>query len=527
MLDTAIVGGGLCGLALARGMQEQNRSFAVYEARNRLGGRILSVPSAVAGLSADLGPTWYWPDIQPRMARLVEDLGLPSFPQHDDGTVLHLTDHDKPPETVVMPRLHGGARRLVGGMATLVWMLAELLPVETLHLDHELMAVHDRGDHVDLQFQQGTEQVWIQARHVVLAMPPRLLEQHIHFEPALDAPLMAVMAATPTWMADQAKVVIGYDHPFWREAGHAGNAFVSHDHVALREIYDACDATGQKAALGGFFALPPEFRLAVPTASLNMLVSSQLTQIFGDEASAGEQHIQNWAAERFTCSNRDLSPTESHPDYGDLNLRRQLWNGKLHLGGSETAGYGGGYLEGALDAAARIQRALVEPNAPARHGTPNDATLAHFGAWVADQRSGALAHYRQHLHQYLSDQRRDQLTQRALLGTVEQIYSAALDLLSALPINMTGVGVQRGRSDLTPRVLTPFEGFNRALLDAAVDFNRTSCAISNFGDEHDPGEEYLATISRDLAAAWREFAINTNRVLLAKIARVEESAPAA
>lgn len=54
MLDTAIVGGGLCGLTLARGMREQNRSFAVYEARNRLGGRILSVPSAVvARLSAD------------------------------------------------------------------------------------------------------------------------------------------------------------------------------------------------------------------------------------------------------------------------------------------------------------------------------------------------------------------------------------------------------------------------------------------------------------------------------------------
>lgn len=91
---------------------------------------------------------------------------------------------------------------------------------------------------------------------------------------------------------------------------------------------------------------------------------------------------------------------------------------------------------------------------------------------------------------------------------------------------MTGVGVQRGRSDLTPSVLTPFEGFNRALLDAAVDFNRTSCAISNFGDEHDPSEAYLATISCDLAAAWREFALNTNRLLLFKIARIEESAPA-
>lgn len=533
MLDTAIVGGGLCGLMLARGLKDQGRELAVYEARNRLGGRILSAPCAAAGRAVDLGPTWYWPDIQPRMTHLIEDLGLPSFSQHDDGTVLQLKAHDKPAETVVMDRLHGGARRLGGGMGALIGTLADQLPEETLHLAHELMAVHDRGDHVALLFQRGSEQFWIQARHVVLAIPPRLLAQHIHFSPALDPDLINGMSHTPTWMADQAKVVIGYETPFWRAAGHSGNAFVTHDHVTLREIFDACDANGQHAALGGFFALPAEFRQAVPASSLSMLVASQLTQVFGDAATRGDfleedrhdQWIQDWADERFTCSTADLSPPDGHPEYGDQRLRQRLWNGRLYLGGSETAGYGAGYLEGALDAAARIQRSLLE-STPTQTGAANAISIAQFGTWVNEQRHQALEYYRHHLHRYLSGQQRAQLTQRALLDTVEQIYSGALDQLSTYPFDMSGIGIVHGRSDLTPSVLATFEGFNRTLIDTVVDFNRTSCALSNFGDEHEPEETYLAAISRDLAAAWREFALNVNRTLLAGRTRTEDALPA-
>ena len=60
MLDTAIVGGGLCGLVLARSLRRQGRVVALFEARPRLGGRILSVTGASSGLAMDLGPTWYW-----------------------------------------------------------------------------------------------------------------------------------------------------------------------------------------------------------------------------------------------------------------------------------------------------------------------------------------------------------------------------------------------------------------------------------------------------------------------------------
>ena len=529
MLYTVIVGGGLCGLALANKLHGQGQTFALYEARNRLGGRILSVKSSTTGMAMDLGPTWFWPDTQPRMNKLVAELGLENFSQHDNGSVLHLNDPEKKPESISLPDVHGGARRLAGGMATLTDTLAARVPSDAIHLEQQLAAVRDKGNHVELLFHCRDVTTIVRARRAVLAIPPRLLEERVHFEPALDGVAREAMRTTPTWMAGQAKVVVAYELPFWRAAGESGNAFVSHEQAVLAEIFDACDASGHHAALGGFLALSPQFRASIHPTSLPMLISSQLVQVFGLEGERGEQHLHDWAAEPFTCATLDLTPPDTHPEYGNPNLRQPLWSGKLILGGSETAGNGCGYMEGALETAARIQRTLAADVdvdvavavAVARQDGPrpannNDDCLTRFCEWVATLREGAFERYHGHFHRHLAAQTKEQLTQRALLDTVEQIYSEALDQLGGLPFDTASVGVQRGRCDLTPAVLESFDGFNMTLLDEVVQFNRGSCAISNFPNEHDPSQEYVATISRDLVAAWREFAINVNQVLLGK-----------
>ncbi|WP_374430370.1 FAD-dependent oxidoreductase, partial [Ideonella dechloratans] len=101
MLDVAIVGGGVCGLALAHSLQARHLDWALFEARERLGGRVLTATGA-QGQPLDLGPTWYWPDHQPSMARLVADLGLETVAQADDGRVLLLDQAAEPPATVAV-----------------------------------------------------------------------------------------------------------------------------------------------------------------------------------------------------------------------------------------------------------------------------------------------------------------------------------------------------------------------------------------------------------------------------------------
>lgn len=521
MLDTAIIGGGLCGLALARSLTQAGRPVALFEARDRLGGRIRTVRRA-SGLALDLGPAWFWPGNQPLISALVNELALAHLPQHDAGTVLHLRDPDKTPERLDRP-VHGDARRLAEGFGDLVERLAADLPVGHHHLGHVLTAVADRGDHVALSFQVGDHTIEVSARAVVLAVPPRLLAEQVAFTPELDEATREAMTGAATWMAAQAKVAIAYDSASWRAGGLSGNAFVSHEQAVLGEIYDACDATGTRAALGGFLALSPELRESF-AVGLPMLLDNQMVQLFGAALEGGTQHLQDWAHEPFTCSARDrAAPAAAHVDQGHPLLRRALWGGRLFLGGSETAARGAGYLEGALEAARRIERALCRGNplseidlatadGPAARNT---ARLARFSSWVAAQGDAALDDYRRRITAGLAAQQREQLTQRAVLAAAEAVFAQALELMDALAFETGAVPVERGRSALMPQVQKPFGGFLQALMDDVVAFNRTSCALSNFPTEAQPAKDYVQTMLRDIAAAWQEFSLAANRLLLA------------
>ncbi|GLH81174.1 hypothetical protein SSBR45G_60830 [Bradyrhizobium sp. SSBR45G] len=510
-------------MALARSLQQRGGPTALFEARHRLGGRVLSARSN-AGLALDLGPTWFWPETQPLLTGLIAELGLSDFAQHDDGTVLHLNEADKAAEQISGPPIHQGARRLSGGMTSLIEALARDLPRSCIHLGHELTRIVDCGTHVRLIFATATESVAIEARRAVLALPPRLLADHVGFFPALDDATFEAMRNAETWMAAQAKVVIAYDQAHWRDRGQSGNAFVSHEQAVIGEIFDACDEGGDRAALGGFLAFPPDLREAF-AVGLPLLMDSQMVQLFGSALEGGEQHYQDWAAERFTCSAQDrTTPRGEHSEIANPMLRRALWEGRLHLGGAETASHAAGYLEGALNAARRIERAIARtategarPPAAIGEGlSGNEASLAWFGAWVAAQRDAAFDDYRQRLNRSLATQQREQLTQLAVLGAMEQVFAAALQVLDALTLDLRDVAVERGRSALMPEIQKPFRDVMQSLLDDAVAFNRTSCALSNFPFEHKPSKDYVQTILRDIAAAWQEFSLAANRLLLAK-----------
>jgi monoamine oxidase len=81
-VDVAIVGAGFSGLYAARELVRAGRDVVVLEARDRVGGRTLTVD--VDGHAIDLGGQWIG-DKHERLRALAAELGVATFPQYADG----------------------------------------------------------------------------------------------------------------------------------------------------------------------------------------------------------------------------------------------------------------------------------------------------------------------------------------------------------------------------------------------------------------------------------------------------------
>lgn len=230
-MNIAIIGAGVSGLYAASLLIEKGYDVTVFEARDRIGGRVLSRDDF------DLGPTWYWPETETTITQLIERLSLPTFSQYTAGDLMLerqlgvIERHTLPPGHIVP------SMRLVGGMASLTTALAATLPAGMIQLESTVTSIRQTDNEVVIELEAGQTTAFT---HVILAIPPRLVSR-ISFQPELSETTKEKLENTPTWMAGQAKVLAVYDRPFWRDNGLSGQG-MSWAGV-LQEIHD-CLATG-------------------------------------------------------------------------------------------------------------------------------------------------------------------------------------------------------------------------------------------------------------------------------------------
>jgi monoamine oxidase len=86
--SVVVIGAGLAGLAAARSLQASGSDVVVLEARDRVGGRVLN-HQLPGGETIEIGGEWIGPS-QLRVNKLVAELGLETFPTHNEGE--HLLD---------------------------------------------------------------------------------------------------------------------------------------------------------------------------------------------------------------------------------------------------------------------------------------------------------------------------------------------------------------------------------------------------------------------------------------------------
>lgn len=356
--SVAIIGGGLAGLLAARRLHMLDIDAIVIEARERLGGRILSADQTGAPCDDgfDLGPSWFWPHVQPEMAALARDLGLAAFPQHDDGDMVF---ERMSRETAWRYRATGHApqsMRLVGGTGALIAALARDLPADRVWTGARVTRVTLGDDCVSMSVAaaDGSERLVV-ASEVIAALPPRLLDA-VAFSPAIEPATRKHWQDTPTWMAPHAKFFAVYDRPFWRDAGLAGTAqsFVG----PMGEIHDATTASG-KAALFGFLSVGADVRAAIGEPAIRQACLTQLGRLFGPQALQPRATIlKDWADDPLTSTAHDRT-AGGHPRPTNMPWVDRTWQGRLSLCGSETSAVEPGYMEGAISAAYRAVREVI------------------------------------------------------------------------------------------------------------------------------------------------------------------------
>ena len=324
----AIIGAGLSGLTAARIAHEAGITPRVLEAADRIGGRVDTVRSAEGRALGDLGPTWVWPPFQPGVPRWLEYLGLGTFEQYETGDAV-LDGFADGPVRQPLPGQYGMAR-IVGGPGALVEAMAANLPEGIIETGKAVTRIR-RTDSGPLQL-EGAGWPRVIADRVLLATPLRVISERIALPDTLDARLIDALQATPAWMAAQAKAVIRYDRPFWREAGLSGR--IASRNGPLFEAHDHTTSEGD-AALFGFIGTPPEQRDPEP---LQAAIIAQLARCLGPKASAPtEIVVRDWASEPWICAEADRNGPPAHPSVGPDRLRTGHLDGRLWLCSAETA----------------------------------------------------------------------------------------------------------------------------------------------------------------------------------------------
>jgi monoamine oxidase len=148
-------------------------------------------------------------------------------------------------------------------------------------------------------------------------------------------------------------------------------------------------------------------------------------------------------------------------------------------------------------------------------GENHAMSLAFFGQYVAELKQSVKRQYDRSINKDLSRQNWQALFKRNVTSVLKQAYQDSLVQLQSVSIAPERMETKNGFSTLAVQALKPFDGFIEDIMQYALQKHRTSCALSNFPDEHRPSDDYIGEVIQETNRDWQAFASQVNDILMA------------
>ena len=342
-----IIGAGLSGLLTAYHLKNAGIPFKVLEARDRIGGRILTVRGK-SNSPVEMGATWFNPQHQ-LLIKLLEELNISFFEQYMKGTAFYQPVSSVPADAIQIPQ-QVPSYRISGGTNLLITNLYEKLDKDDVLLNESVKKIKNRNDSVLVEAND-----YYQAKLVVMALPPKLWAGTIAFEPSLSDDLMGIALGTHTWMEDSIKVALVYEKPFWRGENQSGTFFSNAGPVT--EFYDHCNADASKYSLCGF--VNSNYKGLSIKERKNAIID-QLKMAFGEEVTSFIEYTEFiWSEDKntFYPSKEFLFP---HQNNGNPVFDKDQFDNRLLFSSTEVSPHFGGYMEGAVYLANETAKRIIQ-----------------------------------------------------------------------------------------------------------------------------------------------------------------------
>jgi monoamine oxidase len=349
MENIIIIGAGLSGLSTAYNLKKQNIQFKVFEAQNRMGGRIETIYGK-NNTPMEMGATWFGKDHK-NLIHFLAELNVEYFEQNTEGIALFETMSFEPPQKYFVPANNPSSYRIQGGTSQIIKTLKEKIGVDNIILNAEIIQIEEQKDCIKIT---DNLQNNFYCKKLVVAIPPNIIKNSLKFIPEMPENVNDIIQKTQTWMSGSTKFSVEYETPFWKKIGFSGSVYSQCGFAT--EIYDHSNFEKTRFALKGFLNSSAQH---FTIKERKEKVIKQLEHYFGDKSIQFLSYQDKIWNNKYIQSNTDtfLAP---HYNNGHSVYENSYMNNKLFFTGTETSSIYGGYMEGAIFAANSVVKKILK-----------------------------------------------------------------------------------------------------------------------------------------------------------------------